>query len=125
MKKTILALAIIAGTVIPSFSQPKQGLVPKAKDYTFTTIKENPITPVKNQYRSGTCWCFSALSFLESEVLKAKHITDTASFPDLSEMYVVRKAYHDRAVKYVRLNGHLNFAAGSGLAYCRRASTAA
>ena len=114
MKRTILALAIIAGTVIPSFSQPKQGLVPKAKDYTFTTIKENPITPVKNQYRSGTCWCFSALSFLESEVLKAKHITDTASFPDLSEMYVVRKAYHDRAVKYVRLNGHLNFAAGSG-----------
>ena len=37
--------------------------------YEFTTIKENPITPVKNQYRSGTCWCFSALSFIESEIL--------------------------------------------------------
>ena len=77
-------------------------------EYEFTTIKENPVTSVKNQYRSGTCWCFSALSFIESEVLRTKG--DTL---DLSEMFVVGKSYHDRAEKYVRLDGNLRFAAGS------------
>ena len=77
-------------------------------DYQFTTIKENPVTSVKNQYRSGTCWCFSALSFVESEILRTKGME-----VDLSEMFVVGKSYRDRAVKYVRLDGHLNFAAGS------------
>ena len=77
-------------------------------EYEFTTVKENPITSVKNQYRSGTCWCFSALSFVESEILRTKGIE-----VDLSEMFVVGKSYRDRAIKYVRLDGHLNFAAGS------------
>ena len=77
-------------------------------EYEFTTIKENPVTSVKNQYRSGTCWCFSALSFLESEIIRTKGKT-----LDLSEMFVVSKSYHDRAEKYVRLDGHLRFAAGS------------
>ena len=76
--------------------------------YEFTTIKENPITSIKNQYRSGTCWCFSALSFIESEILREKD--DSLDF---SEMFVVGKSYRDRAVKYVRLDGHLNFGAGS------------
>jgi aminopeptidase C len=76
--------------------------------YEFTTIKENPITSIKNQYRSGTCWCFSALSFIESEILREK-----GDSVDLSEMFVVGKSYRDRAVKYVRLDGHLNFGAGS------------
>ena len=77
-------------------------------EYEFTTIKENPVTSIKNQYRSGTCWCFSALSFIESEILRSKGIET-----DLSEMFVVGKSYRDRAVKFVRLDGHLNFAAGS------------
>ena len=77
-------------------------------EYEFTTVKENPVTSIKNQYRSGTCWCFSALSFIESEILRTKGIET-----DLSEMFVVGKSYHDRAIKYVRLDGHLNFAAGS------------
>ena len=77
-------------------------------EYEFTTVKENPITSVKNQYRSGTCWCFSALSFIESEILRTK-----GQEVDLSEMFVVGKSYRDRAIKYVRLDGHLNFAAGS------------
>jgi len=76
--------------------------------YEFTTIKENPVTSIKNQFRSGTCWCFSALSFIESEILREKG--DTV---DLSEMFVVGKSYRDRAVKFVRLDGHLNFGAGS------------
>ena len=44
---------------------------------------------------------------------KNKNIKDTTLYPDFSEMYVVRKAYKDRAEKYVRLNGKLNMAAGS------------
>ena len=80
----------------------------QAPEYEFTTVKENPITSIKNQYRSGTCWCFSALSFVESEILRTKGYE-----LDLSEMFVVGKSYRDRAVKYVRLDGHLNFAAGS------------
>ena len=80
----------------------------QAPEYEFTTIKENPVTSIKNQYRSGTCWCFSALSFVESEILRTQGYE-----LDLSEMFVVGKSYRDRAVKYVRLDGHLNFAAGS------------
>ena len=101
----LLPLAAIAQTKAPK---------PETKAYQFTTVKELPVTPVKNQYRSGTCWCFSSLSFLESEVIKNKGIKDTTLYPDFSEMFVVRHAYHDRAIKYVRLDGNLNMAAGSG-----------
>ena len=79
-----------------------------APEYEFTTIKELPVTSIKNQANSGTCWCFSALSFVESEILRTKGVE-----VDLSEMFVVGKSYRDRAVKFVRLDGHLNFAAGS------------
>ena len=96
-----LAAALVA---ISASAQEK----PQAPEYQFTTVKENPVTSVKNQYRSGTCWCFSALSFVESEILRTKGYE-----LDLSEMFVVGKSYRDRAVKYVRLDGHLNFAAGS------------
>ena len=99
--KFILTAAAFAVMSSASFAQD-------APEYEFTTIKENPVTSVKNQYRSGTCWCYSALSFIESEILRTKGIET-----DLSEMFVVGRSYHDRAVKYVRLDGHLNFAAGS------------
>ena len=80
----------------------------KAPEYEFTTVKENPVTSIKNQYRSGTCWCYSALSFIESEIIRTK-----GQEVDLSEMFVVGKSYHDRAVKFVRLDGNLRFSAGS------------
>lgn len=81
------------------------------EEYKFTTIKENPITSIKDQHRSGTCWCFSALSFIESEIIRTKKVSPESI--DLSEMFVVGKSYQDRAIKYVRLDGHLNLAAGS------------
>ena len=101
--RNVIAAALMLCTISATAQQS-----PTGPEYEFKTIKENPVTPVKNQYRSGTCWCFSALSFVESEILRTKGIET-----DLSEMYVVGKSYHDRAVKYVRLDGHLNFAAGS------------
>ena len=110
--KRIFALALGATLVLSAAAQSRPTPV-KPESYTFTVVKENPITSVKNQNRSGTCWCFSMLSFLESEAIKAKGIKDESLYPDYSEMFVVRKAYYDRAVKYVRLDGKLNFAAGS------------
>ena len=109
--KKILSLALLA-LCLNTFAQRAPSPV-KAKDYQFTTVKENPVTSIKNQYRSGTCWCFSTISFLESEIIKAKNLKDPALYPDFSEMFVVRKAYYDRAIKFVRMDGKLNFAAGS------------
>ena len=101
--KSIFSAAAVALATVSAYAQG-----PKAPEYEFTVVKENPITSIKNQYRSGTCWCYSALSFIESEILRTK-----GQEVDLSEMFVVGRSYHDRAVKYVRLDGHLNFAAGS------------
>ena len=68
--------------------------------FQFEVIKSNPITSVKNQNRSSTCWCFSGLSFLESEVLRTKGIE-----LDLSEMFVVSHTMMDRATYFVRQYG--------------------
>ena len=111
MKKTLFALALTS--LLPLAATAQTAPQVKTSDYQFTNVKEIPVTPVKNQYRSGTCWCFSALSFLESEVIKAKGLKPEA-YPDFSEMYIIRHSYHDRALKYVRLNGYLNMAQGSG-----------
>lgn len=105
--------AAIAAAIVPvvAGAQPKPSK-PEA-EYKFTVVKENPVTPVKNQYRSDTCWCFSTLGFLESEVIRINNIKDTTLYPDFSEMFVVSHSYKDRAVKYVRTDGNINFAAGS------------
>lgn len=74
---------------------------------TFTPIYEVAHTSIKNQMNSGTCWSFSSESFLESELmLKGKKNVD------LSEMYVVRKNYEDKAEKYIRMYGKTNFGPG-------------
>jgi len=104
--RSIFSAAACGLIAIAASAQAPQA--PKEPEYEFTTVKENPVTSIKNQYRSGTCWCYSALSFIESEILRTK-----GQEVDLSEMFVVGRSYHDRAVKYVRLDGHLNFAAGS------------
>ena len=101
---SIIAAAACILFAAPAFAQQEK----KAPEYEFTVVKELPVTSVKNQYRSGTCWCYSALSFVESEILRTKGIET-----DLSEMFVVGKSYRDRAVKFVRLDGCLRFSAGS------------
>lgn len=110
--KRLLAFSI-AALCLPALmlAQPSDGS--KQVEYQFTTVKANPITSVKNQFRSGTCWCFSSLGFLESEAIRLNNIKDTTLYPDFSEMFVVSHSYQDRAEKYVRLDGKLNFGAGS------------
>ena len=112
MKKYIVSAALAALAILSASAQRPAAPV-KPADYQFTVVKENPVTSIKNQYRSGTCWCFSTLSFLESEAIKAKGIKDPALYPDFSEMFVVRRSYAQRARKFVRLDGKLNFAVGS------------
>ncbi len=79
--------------------------------YNFTVLKENPITNIKNQANSGTCWSFAGVGFLESELLRIGK-----GEYDLSEMYIVRRNYEDKAVKYARLQGSLNFSPGGSFA---------
>ncbi|MCR8892919.1 aminopeptidase C [Bacteroides sp. ET336] len=75
--------------------------------FVFTTIKENPITSIKNQNRSSTCWSFSSVAFLESELLRQ----GKGEF-DLSEMFIVHHTMEDRAINYVRYHGDASFSPG-------------
>ncbi len=75
--------------------------------YKFKMKKEIAATPVKSQYRTSTCWSFSSLSFLESELIRM----GKGEF-DLSEMFVVRYTYLGKADKYVRMHGNSNLAGG-------------
>ena len=105
--KKILLLSLMAFLTIGASAQEK-----KANNKpVFTTIKEIPITSIKDQNRSGTCWDYSTLSYFEAEILKA-----TGKTYDLCESFVANKTYMDRAIQVVRLHGDCQFAQG-GSAY--------
>lgn len=74
---------------------------------SFTTVKELPITSVKNQYKSGTCWDYATLGYFESEILRK-----TGKVYDLCEMFVVNKDYMDCATHYVRMHGYSQISEG-------------
>ena len=78
--------------------------------YHFTFIKKLAATPVKDQYRTSTCWSFSALSMLESELL----LLNKGEY-DLSEMFIVRNVYIKKAEKYIRMHGTISFDGGGAL----------
>ena len=105
MKKFFVSALMLAFALSSVLAKDKK----KTEDegYVFTTVKELKITPVKNQNRTGTCWCFSTLGFLESELLRMGK-----GEYDLSEMFIVSKNYKDKAEKFVRLHGELNYAQG-------------
>ena len=111
-KTTLLAAALLCLGVSASAQQPRPAV--EFPEFTFTTVKAAPITSIKNQASSGTCWSFSAISFLESEAIRLGNIKDEAKYPDFSEFYVVSTSYKERAEKYIRLDGKLGFSAGSG-----------
>jgi bleomycin hydrolase len=103
--KTLLILALTALLLTPAaYAQNSDST---ASGYQFTMMKEVRATPVKNQNRTSTCWSFSALSLLESELLRM----GKGEF-DLSEMFIVRHIYQRKAEKFVRMHGNLAFAPG-------------
>lgn len=111
MKKIItMSLAAVFSTaVMAQTTEKKDSINPNVP--VFTVIKENPITSIKNQARSGTCWNYSTLSFFEAEILKK-----TKKTYDLCEMFVCNKNYMDRAIVKVRMHGDAQFSQG-GAAY--------
>ena len=96
--KKILTLASAMLIVMAASAQTEK---------TFTTVKEIPITSVKNQFRSGTCWDFATLGFFESEILRK-----TGKTYDLCEMFVVNKDYMDCATHYTRMHGYSQISEG-------------
>ncbi|MBK8581483.1 MAG: aminopeptidase [Flavobacteriales bacterium] len=75
--------------------------------YRFTTVVDAEATPVEDQGSSGTCWSYSAGSFLESETIK-----NGGPAIHLSKIYTARKSYEDKADSYVRMHGSLNYSDG-------------
>ncbi len=100
-----VSLFIIALVTNAAFSQVDSNEQPP---YQFTLDYSVKSTPVKSQDSTGTCWCFSAVSFLESEMLR----TGKREM-DLSEMFIVRYLYPQKARNYVRLHGRTVFQQGS------------
>ncbi len=102
MRRVLTALVMLAIVGTASAQEKKE-----TEGYKFNDTKIIPTTPVRDQSRSGTCWSYATLSTLESEVIR-----NGGEAVELSPMWVVRNMYFEKAVKYVRLHGHLNFAVG-------------
>lgn len=105
MRKQILFSIIALSTQI-AFSQTVTN-APDSK-YQFTKVVQLDATPVENQGMTGTCWSFSSLSFFESELIRLGHKNPA----ELSEMYIVRKAYEAKADRFIRMDGKTNFSEG-------------
>lgn len=76
--------------------------------YQFTEVVTVPATPVKNQAATGTCWCFTTTSFMESELLRMGKGTY-----DLSEMFIVRQKYMNQLQDNYLRRGDGNIGQGS------------
>ncbi|MDD3740131.1 MAG: C1 family peptidase [Bacteroidales bacterium] len=105
MKKFIVGLFVMSLISLNIFAQDESEK--KEEAYVIKMQKEVQVTPVKDQYRAGTCWSYSGLAFVEAELLRmGKPETD------LAELYVVRKSFEDKAEKYIRMHGNINFGGG-------------
>jgi bleomycin hydrolase len=78
-----------------------------AQNYQFQNIIDIESTPVISQDRTGTCWSYATISFLESEIIRLN-----GKSIDLSEMYNVRHTYMEKAENYVMRQGKAQFSQG-------------
>ncbi len=118
MKKSSFILTMMASALCASATgmpapanAGAEPVNPDSTGFKFTDIKVLPTTPVKDQNKSGTCWSFSGISLLEEDALRRGKPE-----LDLSEMFVVRNCYIDKAKKYIRTGGKINFAQGGSFA---------
>lgn len=112
MKKYLFLILLLASTA--SFYAQEDTFkvnVPKDQKYSFTPVIDIEATAVKSQGNTGTCWSFSASSFLESEIYR-----NTGKMIDISEMYNVRYTYPVKAWNYIMRQGKIQFSEG-GLAH--------
>jgi aminopeptidase C len=111
----LFAIGMLGISLTASAQEKKDN---EKEELKFTVIKEAPITSVKNQNRSGTCWCFSSLGYFESEILRK-----TGKTYDLSEAFVVHHTMMDRAQAHVRMHGDISFSQGGSfydVVYCAK-----
>ena len=117
MNKNLLFAAImmlLPGTMV---AQEKPAAA-KNDTVQFTVVKANPITSIKDQNQSGTCWDYSSLGFFEAELLRLGKGTY-----DLCESFVAYHTYMDRAEKAIRMHGDVSFSQGGSfydVLYCMR-----
>lgn len=106
----IIAGALALATVMPSQAgtRKKQQEPEWVNPYQFTEVVRIPVTSVKNQNASGTCWCFATTSFLEAELLR-----EGKGEYDLSEMFTVRYNYYERLNDNYLRRGKGNIGEGS------------
>lgn len=108
MRTRIIGLLFISLFLIPGTLTAQKKREEKKEDgYRFTDVVRLPVSAVKNQQRTGTCWSFATTSFIESELMRMG-LTET----DLSEMYFVKHAYLNKADLFVRYHGMANFGQG-------------
>ena len=118
MKKTLLIAMAVCCLLPGSLSARKKAPEAKKDEVTFTTIKANPITSIKDQNQSGTCWAYSSLGFFEAELLRMGKGTH-----DLCESFLVYNTYMDRADKAIRTHGDVSFSQGGSFydaVYCMK-----
>lgn len=110
--KKLIALCLTAATVVPAsaFAPADTAATDTVKGFEFKDVITIPVTSVKDQNKSGTCWCFAGTSFYENEIRRAG-----GDSLDLSEMFTVRHCYADKADRYVRMYGTINFAPGGSV----------
>ncbi len=104
MKKLLIVISTILLFLVSSNVKSQEN---KPEGYVFTTLKEIKHTSPKNQSSTGTCWIFSSLGFLEAELLRLGKPE-----VDLSEMYISKNTYSDKADRYIRMHGTINFSGG-------------
>ena len=91
----------------PKANKKKRKAKTEQEGFQFTTVKELPVTSIKNQAQAGTCWCYSSLAFFEAELLRMGKPEY-----DFSEMFIVYKTYLDRAEAAIRTHGDVSFSQG-------------
>ena len=108
--KRIIIFAMALGLSFPNVINA-QTEEEKKEGFQFTDVKRLPTTSMKSQDRAGTCWSWSTISYLESEMIRLGK--DSVS---LAPLYIVWNTYNEKAKKYVRMHGNLNFGQGGAFA---------
>jgi len=110
MRDTITRLVLV-GTLLTPFTFAQDAAKKQQPEgYQFTTVSDALATPVANQQRAGTCWSYASGGMVEAEMLRMGKPP-----VDLSEMYVVRMSYEEKARRYVRMHGTCNFGGGGAV----------